>query len=150
MSNKNQTFFVTGASGGIGREYARQLAAAGYDLWLVARRESRLRAISEEITALHGVSVDIWAADLTKPADVAALAGRIREVPTLYGLVNNAGFGTQGNYIEIPLSKQMAMLDLHVRTTMTLCRAALPGMCERGAGAVINVSSVAAFLPATR
>ena len=148
MSNKKQTFIITGASSGIGQEYARQFAAKGYDLLLIARRKARLQAIAAEITELHGVLADIYTADLTHPPDVDALVNRIHEMPSLYGLVNNAGFGTQGYYIDTPLTSQLNMLDLHVRATMALCHAALPALCERGAGVVINVSSVAAFLPA--
>lgn len=148
MSNNYRLFVITGASSGIGAEYARQLAAAGYDLVLVARRRSRLDALAQQIEADYSVSVAVHPADLTHPPDVERLAEFIRLQSHLYGLVNNAGFGTQGSYAEAPLAPQLQMLDVHVRATMILCRAALPRLEERGKGVIINVSSVAAFLPA--
>src|ERR1700719_2961026 len=94
---------VTGASSGIGEEFARQLAARGYDLLLVARREDRLKALAEELTAAHDVTVETMAADLVIDEDRAALAERIRIAPHFGLLVNNAGFGASGMFHKIDL-----------------------------------------------
>ena len=138
---------ITGASAGIGEEFARQLAAAGFDLTLVARREDRLRALADELSAAHGIRAEAWPADLADEADVAALAGALAAADDLALLVNNAGFGTRGEFIEVELERTLAMIRVHVLATVTLCRAAAPGMIARGGGAIINVSSIAAFFP---
>ncbi|MBK7216710.1 MAG: SDR family oxidoreductase [Candidatus Promineofilum sp.] len=138
---------ITGASAGIGEEFARQLAAAGFDLTLVARREDRLRTLADELSAAHGIRAEAWPADLADEADVAALAGALATADDLALLVNNAGFGTRGEFIEVELERTLDMIRVHVLATVTLCRAAAPGMIARGGGAIINVSSIAAFFP---
>jgi len=130
---------VTGASAGIGAEFARQLHARGYKLLLIARREDKLR----EIAAATG-NAEIIAADLALDADLERVAAELeRRRPDL--LVNNAGFGTQGLFHETPLDRQMEMHRLHVLATVRLCRAVLPGMTARNAGGIVNVASVASF-----
>lgn len=136
---------ITGASAGIGSEFARQLATAGFDLTLVARREERLRALAGELSAAHGVAVDVWPADLANEADVAALGRHLAGTADLMLLINNAGFGTQGQFVDLPLERTLDMIRVHVLAAVALSRAALPGMIARGQGAIINVSSVAAF-----
>ena len=91
---------ITGASAGIGATFARKLAARGYDLWLVARREDRLSALGRELSAAHGVAAESVVADLTQQSDLEALAERIRSAPNLALLVNNAGFGTNHYFFE--------------------------------------------------
>ncbi len=139
---------ITGASSGIGTMFARKLARRGANLLLVARREDRLRAITSELRDLHHVTADYVVADLTRAADRDRVAARIREAPDLGILVNNAGFGTMGNFFEADLAGQEAMQELHVVATTVLTHAALANLVPRGVAGtgVINVSSVAAFL----
>jgi uncharacterized protein len=137
---------VTGASSGIGATFARQLAAQGYQLLLIARRAERLEELAAELRAKHGAPAEIIAADLTRDQDVDGVARRLASAGNLALLVNNAGFGTRGLFFEAVAAQQEAMHRLHVLATERLTRAALPGMVARGRGAVINVSSVAGFL----
>ena len=137
---------VTGASAGIGAEFARQLAAAGHDLVLVARDVARLRALGAELTAAHGVTVEPLAADLTTEDGIATVEGAIAARPQLHLLVNNAGFGTKGTLAAADPAQQRAMLTLHVDCVHRLTRAALPGLTQRRRGGVITVASVASFL----
>jgi uncharacterized protein len=137
---------ITGASSGIGESFARRLAGEGYSLLLVARRQERLEALAEALRQQHGITAEVLAADLSQAEDVARVERRIANLD-LTLLVNNAGFGTNGPLAESVLADQEAMLNLHVLATMRLCRVALPGMIARGRGAIINVSSIAAFFP---
>ncbi len=140
---------VTGASSGIGAAFARKLAARGYGLILVARREDRRRAIAEEVGDLYRVRVEAMRADLTIETDRNTVADRIRREPDLGLLVNNAGFGTLGYFFETDVESQERMHRLHVLATVSLTHAAIANLFPRGkAGTgVINVSSVAAFAP---
>jgi uncharacterized protein len=141
---------ITGASSGIGAAFARQLAARGWDLLLIARREDRLRELASYLMAWHKISAAAMSADLTDPAALAAVAARIRQSSDLGLLVNNAGFGVQGYFFESDPEGQQNMHRLHVDATAALTQAALANLVPRatkGTG-VINVSSVAAFLPA--
>lgn len=138
---------VTGASSGIGEAFARALAARGSDLVVVARRRERLDALASELSGHHAANVDVVVADLTDEADVARVEALLRETE-LDLLVNNAGIGSEGPFHESDPGVQRAMLRLNVEAVLRLSQAALPGMVERGRGAVINVSSGMAFLPA--
>jgi short-subunit dehydrogenase len=138
---------ITGASSGIGEAYARRLAAEGYDLTLVARREDRLRALAAELSAAHGIAAEVLAADLARRADIDRVANHIQAMPDLVLLINNAGFGTRGDFAEAELDRQIDMINVHIIATVSLTHAALPGLTARGRGAIINVSSVAAFFP---
>jgi hypothetical protein len=131
---------VTGASSGIGATFARRLAKDGYSLLLVARRRDRLEALARELPA-----AEVLTADLTDEHDLKLVEDRIAAAPNLQLLVNNAGFGTRGRFFEIPVDSQDQMHRLHVMATMRLTHAALRAMVPRAKGAVINVSSVAAF-----
>ena len=144
---KNNVALITGASSGLGVVFARQLAAQGYDLVLVARREERLAALAAELQQRHPISGETIAADLSKPAGVERVESYIAGIESLDVLVNNAGFGTTGRFAEIDLAKSVDMIQVHVTASMRLCRAALPGMVARRRGALINVASVAAFTP---
>lgn len=138
---------VTGASSGIGAEFARQLGERGYDLLLVARREERLRELAEEIERDHGVRVDVAQCDL---ADEAARGALIEQVAasgaTVEILVNNAGFSTVGDVHENP-ERQLGMVRVNIEALVALTSAYVPAMAERRRGAIINVASIAAFQP---
>lgn len=132
---------VTGASSGLGEVFARKLAARGYDLILVARREDRLRSLAAELP----VHVTVLVADLANEDGLAAAESAIRDCDRLELLVNNAGFGTLGRFWQADIGGQRRMHDLHVAATMRLTHAALRKMVPRKRGNAINVSSVAAF-----
>jgi len=140
---------ITGASAGIGEEFARQLAAAGFDLTLVARREERLAALAAELSAAYGIHAEARAADLSRDDDISALGNYLSGLPDLVLLVNNAGFGTRGTFSEVPLARTLDMIHVHVIASVALSRAALSGMESRGSGAIINVSSIAGFFPSS-
>ncbi|MDE2482926.1 MAG: SDR family oxidoreductase [bacterium] len=135
---------VTGASGGLGLEFARLLAADGYDLMLVARSADRLEANARELHAAHGVTVETIAADLGRLDAAAELVAR---VPSCDVLVNNAGFASNGRFDTIAPERTREELLLDVVTLTELTRAYLPAMRARGAGRILNVASTAAFLP---
>jgi short-subunit dehydrogenase len=143
---RNRTALITGASSGIGEEYARQLAAKRYNLVLVARREDRLRAIRDELTGKYPIDVDVCVADLAKPQEVERVAEQIGQMAGLELLINNAGFGTMGPFAEIDVARQLEMVQVHLAATLRLTRAALPGMIQRRRGTIINVSSMAGFI----
>ncbi len=136
---------VTGASSGIGATYARRLAAAGYDLVLVARRKDKLEALAAEVEASHGIRAEVLCADLAAGAGLELAARRVAAAQNLEFLVNNAGFGTRGFFHEAELEGQERMHRLHVLATMRLTHAALPEMVARGRGSIVNVASVAGF-----
>jgi hypothetical protein len=145
--NPGSTCVVTGASSGIGAEFARQLAALGYGVFLVARREDRLRELAAEIERNHGVRVDIEACDLTQADAVEALPEKITQRNVnVEVLVNNAGFSTVGDVHENP-ERQLGMIRVNCEALVALTTAFLPAMTARGRGAVINVASTAAFQP---
>lgn len=133
---------ITGASAGLGAEFARQCAARGDELVLVARRRDRLDSLAAEL----GGRAHVIAADLAMPEAGAAL---LREVERLgldiATLINNAGFGLTGRIAELPLDRQLEMIDLNIRLLTELTRRVLPAMRERRAGAILNVASTAAF-----
>jgi len=142
------TALVTGASAGLGHEFAKQLAAQGHDVVLVARNASRLAATAEEFQRRYGISAEVLAADLTKDDDVAAVVERLKDPARPVGiLVNNAGIGLLHNFEDNHPAEEASHLKLHAETSMVLTHAALKGMLERGDGRIINVASVAAFLP---
>lgn len=136
---------VTGASAGLGREFATQLAQRGHDLVLVARDEGRLSALGTELHDATGANVEIIAADLTVDADVSRVVERI-DRQAIDVLVNNAGFGTRGSMVTTDRAGQEAMIRVHVLAANRLAQAAVQGMAARGSGAIINVASVASFL----
>jgi short-subunit dehydrogenase len=139
---------VTGASSGIGAEFARRLASRGMHLVLVARREDLLKQLADELHTAHGTKCEIIVADLGDRAQAAAIAAEIRQRNiTVELLINNAGFGYVSEIETVDLSRVMEMIQVNITTLTDLTYRFLPGMMQRGHGAVINVSSVAAFQP---
>jgi short-subunit dehydrogenase len=139
---------ITGASSGLGAEFARQLAAKGYDVALTARRRDRLDALAREIASAHGVSTLVIEADLAKregPATIVAALDQRALVPEL--LVNNAGYGMHGPALEADVGRTVEMIDLNVRALTELSFVIGRKMATRGHGAIVNVASTAAFQP---
>jgi uncharacterized protein len=137
---------VTGASAGIGKEFCEQLAARGYDLIVAARNGTRLEQLKEDLERRFQIAVEVFPADLTIDTDVSLLAERLTRSPSLFLLVNNAGFGTRGTLANASPAIQEAMLRLHVVAPMRLSQAALPVLLQNAGGAIVNVSSVASFI----
>ncbi|MFT4082499.1 MAG: SDR family oxidoreductase [Nocardioides sp.] len=139
---------ITGATAGIGRAFATQLAARGHDLVLVARHRGRLAETAAELTERYGVAVEVLSADLTDRVELARVEERVAatERPVEL-LVNNAGFGLKKRFLDNSVEEEQAMVDILVVAVLRLTHAALGAMSARGRGGVINVSSVAAFLP---
>ena len=144
----SETALVTGPTAGIGHSFARQLAARGHDLVLVARDEERLEKLAAELRASYDVEVEVLPADLTSRADLARVEARLADPDRPVDLlVNNAGFGLKGRFLDNDVEAETAMLEVLVTAVLRLSHAALRAMSERGHGGIINVSSVAAFLP---
>lgn len=139
---------ITGASSGLGAEFARQLAARGHDVVLTARRRDRMEALASELRASSNVETLVLEADLGASAAPARLLAALDErgiVPEL--LVNNAGFGVHGLAVQEPLGRQLEMIDLNVRALTELSLAIGAQMSARGSGGIVNVSSIGAFQP---
>jgi short-subunit dehydrogenase len=140
------TAVITGASSGIGAVFARRLAARGHDLLLHGRREALLAALCQELAAAHGIRASYVLAELADPHGVQTVEERIKAIPDLSILVNNAGSGSLGKFTDEPVNGHEALIHTHVMAAVRFMHAALGGMRARDAGAVINVSSVAGFL----
>lgn len=148
MPAPDRTCLVTGASSGIGVELATLLAQRGHGVTLVARREERLKTLAAELADAHGVRAEHIAVDLT---DEGARSGLVEEMAarglTVDVLVNNAGLSTTGAVATADVAAELRMIRTDVEAVVHLCTALVPGMVERGRGAVLNVASVAAFQP---
>ncbi|GGK67324.1 dehydrogenase [Sphaerisporangium melleum] len=139
------TALITGATAGLGAAFARRLAADGFSLVLVARDGKRLADAADALHRRYGVACEVLPADLATDEGMTAAERRLREGVDL--LVNNAGFGHHGKALEVPIADEITMLRLHCEAVLRLTMAALPAIRARGRGGVINVASVAAFLP---
>ncbi|HEX7349212.1 MAG TPA: SDR family oxidoreductase [Rhodanobacteraceae bacterium] len=141
---------ITGASAGIGAEFARQLAARGCDLVLTARRAERLQALADELRRKHGIDAEIVVDDLADPAAstriVAAATARDRAVDIL---INNAGYGVPGRYDKVDWPTHARFMQVLALAPLELCHRLIPAMRQRNYGRIINVASLAGLVPAT-
>jgi short-subunit dehydrogenase len=149
-SYRGRWALVTGASAGLGEEFARQLAGRGMNLVLAARREERLEQLAEELRQAHGVSAVALATDLSVAGEGGRLWARARVGRTIHLLVNNAGFGAQGRFDEIDLERQTEMVQVDCVALLELAHHALHDFRGMGDGGIINVASLAAFQPLPR
>jgi len=143
-----KTTLITGASSGIGEAFARKLAAEGHNVLLVARSEDKLIALCNELGLNHNVRAEYFVADLSQPESPARLLEETRERNLEIDLlINNAGFGSMGEFGELDLARELNMIDLNVRSLVELTHLFLQPMRERKRGSIINVASTAGFQP---
>jgi short-subunit dehydrogenase len=142
MSNPKGTALITGASSGIGAIYADRLARRGYDLILVARNEQRLNAVADKLRGETGRTVTVMSADLNDRGSLAKVETVLRGNAEITMLVNNAGVGSVASILQADTDKMTAMIDLNVTALTRLTYAAAPAFAARGAGTIVNISSV--------
>lgn len=138
---------VTGASAGIGEAFARALASRGMHVVLCARREARLRELASALSAAHGVETAVVAADLAREGETARVWAEATTGRSIALLVNNAGFGLKGPFVELSLGRQAEMVRLNCIAPMELAHLALREMRGRGGGGIVNVASIAGYQP---
>ncbi len=144
--DQNTTVVVTGASSGIGAELARELARRGYGVTLVARRAEKLQELADELSDAHGIEAAVESADLQERDGRDALADRLAGKGVV-GLVNNAGYGDTGPFVESDLDWLQGMVQLNCQALLHLSGRLLPAMVDNGAGAVLNLASLASCQP---
>ncbi|MFN6964696.1 MAG: SDR family NAD(P)-dependent oxidoreductase [Pyrinomonadaceae bacterium] len=139
---------ITGASGGIGEAFARRLAADGRDLLLVARSEKQLHELCDELMLKHKITAHYMPLDLTEPGAIDRLVGETEKHNLeVDWLVNNAGYGSMGDFVELDLETELRMIDLNISALVTLTHRFLGPMRERRSGTIVNVASTASFQP---
>jgi short-subunit dehydrogenase len=144
----NEVVLITGASSGIGLELAKKFAADGSELILVARRTERLKELASELQEKHGTVATVLTFDLTIPGAAQELMLQIGQLgKNVDVLVNNAGFGQLGEFGDIPLDRQLDMIQLNISAVVALTHLCLPGMKSRRRGAILNIGSTASFQP---
>ncbi|OON74184.1 SDR family NAD(P)-dependent oxidoreductase [Streptomyces tsukubensis] len=142
------TALITGSTAGIGAAFARRLAADGHNLVLVARNTDRLREQATELHDRHGIEAQVLTADLATDEGIEAVESRLGDRKNVVDLlINNAGFGNKGQFLDVPMAEELTMLKVHCEAVLRLTTAATTVMRERGRGGVVNVASVAAFVP---
>ena len=147
-ADPGSTCLITGASSGIGAEIARELAGRGLGVTLAARREERLSELAEELSKEHGVRAETVSVDVSDIDDRKRLKSELDERGLeVEVLVNNAGFGSGGKFIELDADEEAAMIRTNVEALVALTGIFLPAMVERGRGAVLNLASLIAFQP---
>lgn len=139
---------VTGASAGLGREFAKLLAADGYGVVLVARRREELEALARELTETHKVDAVVMPSDLTDPAAPKRIVSEVEKRGLeIDVLVNNAGFGSNGSFWELETQNELGMIQVNITALTQLTRLLLPAMVARGRGQILNIGSTAGFQP---
>ena len=146
MNKPRPVALITGASSGLGAQFARALAAKGADLILTARREERLLELAKQLEAEHGTRTEVLVVDLATDEGITAVKSRILATPNLHWLINNAGFNVKGYFHQAPVDILDRMYRLQVLAPFQLTRAALDAMVARNAGAIINVASLVSFI----
>lgn len=141
------TALITGASSGIGAVYANRLAARGYDLVLVARNRERLTKLASAISSQTGRAVEVLVADLNEATELAVVESKLRDDASITLLINNAGVGTHTPLLGSDIEQMTRMIALNVTAPTRLTYAAVPGFVARGAGAIINISSIVSLAP---
>ena len=141
------TVLITGASSGIGAVYADRFARRGHDLVLVARDGARLAALAERLRSERGVKVDVLVADLTKPADLAAVEARLKDDSRIGVLINNAGAAARGGFLDQTPDDVGALVSLNVTALARLANAVAPRFAKAGGGAIVNIGSVVGLAP---
>ena len=142
------TALITGASAGLGAEYAKLFAADRHDLVLVARRRDRLDALARALEAAHGVKVHVVPADLATPDGAGRVVAEVGRLGlAIEFLVNNAGFGTSGAFAGLDARRELEMVQVNVTSLVALTRALLPPMLARKSGRILNIGSTAGFQP---
>ena len=138
---------ITGASGGIGYEFVKLLARDGYDLFLVARNETKLKEIQKDLESQYDIHVTVMVKDLSEPNAAQAVVHELGRDVAIDVLINNAGFGNFGMFAETDWKKESSMIQLNITALTHLTKLLVPGMKERGVGRILNVASTAAFQP---
>ena len=135
---------ITGASAGIGAEFARQLAEQGFDLILIVRRKQKLDNLSKELKENYSVEAEVFVTDLSIQDDNYKIVSKILNLDNLDVLVNNAGYGINKSFLETDVEQHIDMINVHFTSAVMFCHAAIPNMVKRKRGAIINTSSTAA------
>ncbi|MFM6831573.1 MAG: SDR family NAD(P)-dependent oxidoreductase [Novosphingobium sp.] len=143
----DSTALITGASSGIGATYARRLAQRGHNLVLVARDKSRLDGLAQRLRVEHEVAVDVLQADLTNQNDLAAVETRLRDDASIRILINNAGMGQSGGFVQQTTEGIERLVTLNITALTRLAAAVAPRFAQAGAGAIVNIGSVVGFAP---
>src|SRR5258708_18717352 len=148
MATTGKTALVTGASAGLGAELSRLFVADGHDIVLVARRREKLDALASDLESKHAVRAVVLAEDLTDPAAPTRIANELtKRGIAIEFLVNNAGFGTTGTFVDLEPARELAMVQVNVAAVVQLTRLFLPAMVARRSGRVLNIGSTAGFQP---
>ncbi|MGI6403844.1 MAG: SDR family NAD(P)-dependent oxidoreductase [Oscillospiraceae bacterium] len=143
-----RTVLITGATGGIGQALCCQFARQGYQLIITGRNPSRLRGLAHRLSATYGIRVRTIGMDLGIKGAARELCARLEQMGAVVDvLVNNAGFGLAGLFVENSIQQQQEMLYVNIHAVTELCRRLLPGMIERGWGRILNVASIGSFVP---
>lgn len=135
---------ITGASAGIGAEFASQLASQGFDLILIARRKNRLENLSQELHEKFSIKVEVFVGDLSKLEDNYKIVSKIQDIENLDVLINNAGYGINKTFQQTDIIEHINMINVHLTSAVMFCHAAISGMIKRDRGVIINTSSTAA------
>ncbi|WP_289054413.1 SDR family NAD(P)-dependent oxidoreductase [Carboxylicivirga marina] len=143
-----QLAIITGASSGLGQTFAQHLAQQGWDLFLTGRRTKRLQSIQTQLKQKHGIQVHIQCANLLKAKELQDLIDKISQLQRIDMLINNAGFGNRNDFYKASYNEQNQMLQVHITAAARIIHAVVPKMKHRKKGAIINVSSLCAYMPA--